>query len=187
MRAFIAALSLGLLLVITAMTGADASRNQGYVVPQAAAPPFLFDRHGVSDQSYVIQATAEHVRPAARSSKHRHKIEHRETGSSQIVSHPSGCPSRAFCGCGVAMHVFGKPIRDLWLAANWFRFPSASPAAGMVAVRKHHVMAIIEAHGDGTATVYDPNSGGHLTRIHRRSLAGYRVVDPRHGRQYAGT
>src|SRR5688500_3899780 len=48
-----------------------------------------------------------------------------------IVSHPLGCPSRAFCGCGAAVRVFGAPIRSLWLAANWFKFPRAAPAAGM--------------------------------------------------------
>lgn len=99
----------------------------------------------------------------------------------RVVEHPPGCPARSFCGCGVSLRIFGKSIRELWLAANWFRFPPAKAGPGMVAVRRHHVMAIIEAHGDGTATVYDPNSGRHLTRIHRRSLAGYSVRDPRAG------
>ena len=38
--------------------------------------------------------------------------------SAAIVAHPAGCPSRAFCGCGAAVRVFGAPIRSLWLAAN---------------------------------------------------------------------
>lgn len=108
--------------------------------------------------------------------------EARTRGTGQVVAHPAGCPSRAFCGCGVALHVFGKHVRSLWLARNWFKFPAAAPAPGMVAVRRHHVMAILQAHGDGTATVYDPNSGGHRTRIHRRSLAGYSVRNPNGGR-----
>ena len=57
------------------------------------------------------------------------------------------------CGCFASELLFGHSVRGLWLAANWFRFPSAAPGAGMVAVRSHHVMAIIEAHGDGTATI----------------------------------
>jgi hypothetical protein len=34
--------------------------------------------------------------------------------------------------------------------------------------------------GNGVWQVYDPNSGGHQTRIHARSLAGYTIVNP-HG------
>ena len=96
-----------------------------------------------------------------------------------IVSHPSGCPSRAFCGCGAAVEVFGKPVRDLWLAANWFRFPRTSPAPGMVAVRRHHVF-VLRHHIDGnTWMAYDANSGGRATRVHPRSIAGYVIVNPR--------
>lgn len=102
-------------------------------------------------------------------------------GDVQIVGHPSGCPGRAFCGCGVSVKIFGRPVRELYLARNWLRFPRASPGAGMVAARSGHVMAIIEYLGNGNAKVYDPNSGGHQTRIHVRSLAGYRVVNPRSG------
>lgn len=98
----------------------------------------------------------------------------------RIVSHPSGCPHSAFCGCGVSVKVFGHPIRNLYLASNWFKFPHAAPAPGMVAVRNHHVMYIEAVDANGNAVVYDPNSGGHQTRIHTRSLAGYRVVNP-HG------
>ncbi|MEY9466271.1 hypothetical protein ABH973_006684 [Bradyrhizobium ottawaense] len=95
-----------------------------------------------------------------------------------IVSHPVGCPSRAFCGCGAAVRVFGSPVRSLWLAANWFKFPRAMPGAGMVAVRRHHVF-VLEAHLEGgTWLAYDANSGGHATRIHARSIRGYTIVNP---------
>jgi hypothetical protein len=110
----------------------------------------------------------------------------RMAGGDQIVGHPSGCPYHAFCGCGVSVKVFGHPVRELYLAANWFRFPRAAPAPGMIAVRfgGHHVMYIIAYDGNGNATVYDPNSGGHQTRIHQRSLSGYSVRDP-HGARMA--
>lgn len=101
------------------------------------------------------------------------------------VSHPPGCPRRAFCGCGVSVKVFGRPIRNLFLASNWLRFPRTTPAAGMVAARRGHVMYIMAMDANGNATVYDPNSGGHRTHIHTRSLAGYVVVNP-HGSQMAG-
>ena len=99
----------------------------------------------------------------------------------QVVAHPSGCPWRLFCGCGVSGYVFGKAVvrGGLALASEWGRrFMPASPAPGMVAWRSGHVLAIKAVNGDGTVVAYDPNSGGHLTRIHTISLRGYRVVDP---------
>jgi hypothetical protein len=95
-----------------------------------------------------------------------------------VVSHPPGCPARAFCGCGAAVRVFGSPVRSLWLAANWFKFPRAMPAPGTVAVRRHHVMVLEANLGGGVWRVYDANSGGHATRIHERSIAGYTIVSP---------
>ena len=105
--------------------------------------------------------------------------------NASIVSHPAGCPRRLFCGCGVAVRAFGRPVRSLFLAANWGRFPSASPTGGMVAYRRGHVMYIERYLGNGSAVVYDPNSGGGATRVHVRSLAGYRVVNPRGGSRLA--
>ncbi|WP_424630052.1 hypothetical protein [Bradyrhizobium sp. SYSU BS000235] len=102
----------------------------------------------------------------------------------EIVSHPSGCPTRAFCGCGAAVRVFGRPVRDLWLARNWYRFPRSVPAPGMVAVRRHHVF-VLEHHISGsTWMAYDANSGGRRTRIHARSIAGFAIVNP-HGSRWA--
>lgn len=96
----------------------------------------------------------------------------------EVINHPYGCPARAFCGCGAAVRVFGRPVRDLWLAANWFKFPRAMPAPGMAGVRHHHVF-ILESHVHGNVwVVYDANSGRHMTRIHERSIAGYTIVNP---------
>jgi hypothetical protein len=100
---------------------------------------------------------------------------HRSVG---IVPNPAGCPRVAFCGCGASVRLFGRSVRELWLAANWLKFPRAIPSPGMAAVRQHHVM-ILEAQGsNGGWIVYDANSGGHATRIHERSLAGYVIVNP---------
>lgn len=98
-----------------------------------------------------------------------------------VVAHPEGCPARAFCGCGAAVRVFGHSVRELWLAANWFKFPRAAPAPGMAAVRRHHVFVLEADLGGGIWQVFDANSGHHLTRIHARSLAGYTIVNPRGG------
>ena len=102
-------------------------------------------------------------------------------GAGRIVAHPAGCPSRAFCGCGASVRVFGRSIRSLWLAANWFRFPRTSPAPGTVAVRRHHVFVLEQHIGGSTWLVYDANSGGRRTRVHPRSIAGYVIVQPTGG------
>jgi len=100
-----------------------------------------------------------------------------------VGGRPAGCP-HAFCGCGTSLHIFGRIIPELNLAANWRRFPPAYPAPGMVAWRWGHVFAIESVNGDGTVIAYDPNSGGHRTRIHTVSLRGYHVVNP-HGERLA--
>lgn len=96
-----------------------------------------------------------------------------------IVSHPRGCPARLFCGCGAAVEVYNAPIRSLWLARAWFRFPRARPAPGRVAVRRHHVFVLRYHIRGATWMVYDANSGGRKTRVHPRSIAGWTIVDPR--------
>lgn len=101
--------------------------------------------------------------------------------TSTVVAHPPGCPSRAFCGCGAAVRIFGRPIRNLWLAANWFKFPRAAPAPGMAAVRRHHVFVLEQHLGGDRWLAYDANSGRHLTRLHPRSIAGFAIVNPRAG------
>jgi hypothetical protein len=105
---------------------------------------------------------------------------HSIRGDVTIVEHPHGCPHIAFCACGAAVRVFGSPRRELWLARSWFKFPRAMAAPGMVAVRTHHVFVLEHPAEGGAWVVYDANSGGHQTRIHTRSLAGYVIVNP-HG------
>lgn len=110
---------------------------------------------------------------------HQRPRQAREQVAQTIVAHPAGCPARLFCGCGVAVRLLGSPVRSLWLARAWFKFPRAEPAPGMAAVRRGHVFAIEQVLGNGKVLAYDPNSGRHLTRIHVRSLSGYTVVNPR--------
>lgn len=99
--------------------------------------------------------------------------------AAQMLPHPAGCPRSLFCGCGAAMEVFGTPRRDLWLAANWLRFPRTSPASGMVAARRGHVFVLKQQLGNGSWLVADYNSGGRQSRLHVRSLSGYTIVNPR--------
>ena len=123
--------------------------------------------HATARAARYIDAPAREQAPAA--------------APARIVEHPAGCPSRAFCGCGAAVRVFGHGVRSLWVAANWYRFPRTSPAPGAVAVRRHHVFVLEADLGRGLWLVYDANSGGHATRIHARSISGYTIVDPHGG------
>lgn len=100
-----------------------------------------------------------------------------------ILPHPAGCPRVAFCGCGAAVKVFGRAIRDLWLVDNWVRkFPRAALAAGMAAIRpdRGHVLIVEQVLGGGKVLAFDANSGGHQTRRHVRDVSGWIIVNP-HG------
>ncbi len=189
MRPSIATLLAVSTLLLFSLTSANARvRHDGGLQP----PP---DRHSLDPFRYQDRIETTH-KTARKFRAHKkvarsHRVEKRERHASAkghettIVAHPAGCPSRSFCGCGAALEVFGRNIRELWLAANWFKFPPASPAPGMVAVRKHHVFVIRQVLSDRRVLAYDANSGGHRTRIWVRSLAGYSVRNP-HGRsQYA--
>lgn len=98
--------------------------------------------------------------------------------ASQVIGgRPSGCPHR-FCGCGASLHLFGKIIPRLNLAANWLRLPRAAPAPNMAAARRGHVMVLKRHLGGSTWLVFDANSGGGKTRLHARSIVGFVIVDP---------
>ena len=94
-----------------------------------------------------------------------------------VSGRPSGCPN-AFCGCEASLYKFGRIVPELNLAANWRRFPRATPAPGMAAVTSGHVMILEQQVAGNVWYVHDGNSGGHLTREHARSIAGYTIVDP---------
>jgi hypothetical protein len=101
-----------------------------------------------------------------------------------IGGRPAGCPHE-FCGCEASLYVFGGARRELNLASAWMRkFPRAQPAAGMAAVRSHHVMILMRHIVGSDWLVHDGNSGNHLTREHVRSIAGLVIVDP-HGTRSA--
>ena len=111
--------------------------------------------------------------PARRAARHDGKA------ATVIGGRPAGCPYK-FCGCEASLYVFGKIVPSLNLAANWIRkFPRAHAAPGMAAARSGHVMVLISHVSGNEWLVHDGNSGGHKTREHVRSIAGYVVVDPR--------
>ena len=101
------------------------------------------------------------------------------TGAGRIVGgRPAGCPRR-YCGCGASLHIFGRIIPRLNLAANWLRFPRAAPAPGMVAARRGHVFVLKRRLHGKVWLVWDANSGRGKTRVHPRSIARFTIVDPR--------
>lgn len=101
-----------------------------------------------------------------------------------FLPHPRGCPARNFCACGASVEIFGRSIRSLWPAAAWFSFPRTEPAPNMVGVRRHHIV-VLKRHIKGSVwLVYDANSGGHRTRLHQRSIAGFSIRNP-HASRYA--
>lgn len=128
-----------------------------------------------NDGRYVCSGQAVTPQPTATPTQtHLAKFTYSE--AEKILPHPSGCPRVAFCACGVSMKLWGKAKH--MLARAFFQYPVAKAAPGMVAVRRHHVMLIDHLDANGNAVVYDPNSGGHQTRIHVRSLAGYSIRNP---------
>ena len=175
MKIIMAAIAAALLIASTAASEARTrhhhshhARHYARVATGEAAGVF-YDNSGRVTYVGAVEAASRHSRGDSYS-----------YDDGKIVGHPEGCPHTAFCGCGTSVKVFGHPVRDLYLASNWFKYPRAAPGPGMVAVRNHHVMYIEAIDTNGNAVVYDPNSGGHQTRVHTRSLAGYRVVNP-HG------
>ena len=102
-----------------------------------------------------------------------------DANGSFAASRPAGCP-HAYCGCEASLYLFGHIRPELNLASNWMRkFPRTAPAAGMVAVRNHHVMVLVN-QVDGTDwLVHEGNADGGLTRDHVRSIRGYIIVNPR--------
>jgi hypothetical protein len=124
------------------------------------------------------------VQAEARPHTYLHRVQHFQQamamtpGEERIIGgRPSGCPN-AFCGCEASLYRFGHIIPGLNLAGNWQRFPRAAPAPGMAAVRSGHVMILQQQVAGDVWYVHDGNSGGHVTREHPRSIAGYIIVDP---------
>lgn len=145
-------------------------RHVAAQVVQPAFPPlFGFFNNPISKPTEVAPVR-----------RHRYAAQrvHYAVDHGQVIGgRPEGCPSQ-FCGCGASLYLFHKIIPALNLAANWLRFPRAAPAPGMAAARPGHVMVLV-SHVEGDVwQVYDANSGGHMTRLHERSISRFAVVDP---------
>ena len=133
----------------------------------------------ITDRNVTMPCDFSGSQMPGRANSYRNAMASIDADRGQVVGgRPAGCP-RSYCGCGASLHVFGRIVPGLNLAANWLRFPRTAPAPGMVAARRGHVF-VLERHLEGdTWMAYDANSGRHATRIHARSLRGYTVVNPR--------
>lgn len=178
MRHPLAALLLCLLLTpaqakpsptVTPFSGDRFSARTAHLGPEVVrsmrcAPPLGCGKASKARYLYRVKKPKAHTAPPA--------------GAAQILGgRPAGCPSR-FCGCGASLHLFGRIIPALNLAANWLRFPRAAAAPKMAAARRGHVF-VLERHIAGNVwLVHDSNSGGRKTRLHQRSIAGFVIVNP---------
>lgn len=136
--------------------------------------------------AFTSTAEARHVRHHHRHHHHRvvHRMHHRhihrvEGNTVVMLPHPSGCPHVAFCGCGAALDVFGRNVRNLWLARNWYQYPRSMPGFNTVGVRPHHVLVLKQQVSGNVWMVNDYNSGGHLSRYHAVDISRYTIVSPR--------
>lgn len=166
---------------LTASLASAQRRNAHHHRGSTAQTTVVCDLRGCSDR---VTARPEHRGAAAHEAFAAANPVDANGNTVVVAGRPAGCPYE-FCGCEASRYVFGEIRRELNLASNWIRkFPRAEPAAGMAAVRNHHVM-ILMSHIDGKDwMVHDGNSGNHLTREHVRSIAGYVIVDP-HGARAA--
>ena len=201
MRAFLAALSFCLALPVAVeakptrdLSGefrgdryggmqAQAGTTAADVTRSARCPPLCKPRKGGAGQSrkqrrHIVPIPA--PRPGSVSPLTLAGGAGREVVRAVAIlgSRPAGCPHR-FCGCALAIKIFGRIVPHLNLAANWLRFPRTAPAPGMVAARRGHVFKLLVHLRGHVWQVWDANSGRGRIRIHPRSIAGYVIVNPR--------
>ena len=113
-------------------------------------------------------------------SRHRHYVHRRyahrfhDLGICGVAARMGGP-----CGCYASIRVFGRSVRNLWLANNWLRFPRTSAHAGAVAVWPGRHVAMITAVSGDRIQVADSWA------THWVSARGKVIVEPRWGRASA--
>ncbi len=140
---------------------------------------FAFNAKAATDLQYCAadQTYRTTCGQAERTLQRHARVSQETSEDGVIVAHPAGCPRRLFCGCGVSVKAFGRPIRELFLASNYgYYFNAGSFAPGNAAWRPGHVVYILGGTRSHALT-YDPNSGQGKTRVHRQDLSRYRIAD----------
>ena len=112
---------------------------------------------------------------------HRHGGGGVSGGDVTYLPHPPGVRGSAFCGAGAHYALTGEVVNaGTWAIADYW--PAHYHGSTPVAHWSGHVAIIRQNYGDGTALMEDYNSGGHQSRLHQRSIAGYTIVNPYGGR-----
>lgn len=123
----------------------------------------------------------------------RHKHHRIDPNGNRFVSSdaPSGCPRALYCGCALAIKIFGRIIPGLNSSGEWpRRFARDVPAPGNVAYNSRrgggHVMQLL-SHVQGTVwRVWDPNTRANGRRnqtvIKEVDIRGKTIVNPRSAR-----
>jgi hypothetical protein len=102
---------------------------------------------------------------------------------------PAGCPPRLWCGCALAVRIFGAPRRDLWLARNWLRLGRRlpGPRVGAIVVFARgrnggHVGQIVEVISPTRIRIWSGNDRGKIRESIRSTVGviGYRDVSRTH-------
>jgi hypothetical protein len=98
---------------------------------------------------------------------------------------PAGCPPRRWCGCALAVRIFGEPRRDLWLARNWLRLGRelTGPRVGAIVVFARgrnggHVGQIVEVMSPTQIRIWSGNDRGQIRESLRSTVGviGYRDI-----------
>lgn len=153
-------------------------RNVILAAAATAGLIWLFTSAAHSTERGIIvcnqQGCSDWQRPARRAA--RQQVD--ASGNSIVIGgRPAGCPHR-YCGCGLRKYL-GIDDTSLNLAWNWARkFQRTTAAPGMAAVRRGHVMLLVEHVGGTRYIVRDYNGGRGLSYIHERDVRGFVFVDP---------
>lgn len=118
----------------------------------------------------LVLASPAHARP-----HHRHHHHHHAVASGR----PAACAGIPWCGCWLRLRLgIGDARLNRAIAWAGVGAPAGGPAAGVVAVWRHHVGIITENLGGGLIRLLSGNDG-HAVRERVRSTRGivaYRKV-----------
>lgn len=98
---------------------------------------------------------------------------------------PAGCPPRRWCGCALAVRIFGEPRRDLWRARNWLRLGRelTGPRVGAIVVFARgrnggHVGQVVEVIAPNQIRIWSGNDRGQIRESIRSTagVIGYRDI-----------